>query len=71
MLATSARNLVTSKLDSEVFCVLDQPVGHFDDFYSGQGQAKPQTQSRGQHLVGKHSDMLGIILKFRDVAISV
>jgi hypothetical protein len=71
LLAASARNRLAGKLDSQCFCVFNQPVGYFNDFDTRHWQSQRQAQSRRQHFVGKHSYMLGIVLELGDVPISV
>lgn len=42
LFAAPARNLDTAKLDSKIFCVLNERVGHFNHFHARHGQAECQ-----------------------------
>ena len=45
-----------------------QSSGHFHEGGGRDGQANKPRQARGQHLVGEHARVLGVILEFYDVA---
>ena len=61
MLSRGTRNSGTREVDAEIFRLLDQPLRHINDFDLRHGQAENAAEARGEHLVRKHPDVLGII----------
>jgi hypothetical protein len=67
LLTALARNVSAPQINSKIIRVLNEPVGHFDRFDPGHGQAERQAEAGSQHFVRQHSDVLGVVLEFCDI----
>jgi hypothetical protein len=47
--------------------MLYEPTANFYRFDAGNWKTKKRSQPSRQHFIGKHPDMLGIVLELRDV----
>ena len=66
-----AWDLRATYLYSQIGSVLDEPIGDLNYFDRRHEKAQRQPKSRGQHLVGKYANVLGIVLKLRYVGCAV
>jgi hypothetical protein len=62
---------LASGFDAKFRCVLNQPIAYLDGLYVGHGKTQALTQSGGQKLVRKYTDVLGVVAKFDYVVATV